>query len=180
MPLVRGPSAARRFFDSLAPWYDGINARIYRRQWLERVRDEIRGSRVLDVGVGTGYTTGHLPGAVGIDLSSHMLERARYEGALVRANFEHPPFREQAFDTIVFAGSLYYLTDAATGLRTAAGLLRPGGRVVILSPATGLLAPFVRIFSEADYVRLARDAGLTLDSYERLDWSACLVSGHKP
>lgn len=178
MPLLSGSRHARRFFDRLAPLYDWINARIYKPDWLAKVRSILRG-RVLDVGVGTGFTTGHLSNAVGIDLSEEMLRRARYRGNLLRANFVAPPFRESAFDTVVLAGSFYYLPDPQEGMVTATRLLRAGGTVVILSPATWALAPFVPIYSRDEYAAFMERAGLRLVSYERLNWAACLVTGTK-
>ncbi len=179
MPLVTGSRRARRFFDGLSPFYDWINARIYKPEWLRKVRAALRG-RVLDVGVGTGFTTGHLDDAVGIDLSREMLRRARYRGHMLRANFMQPPFREGTFDTIVLAGSFYYLPDPRAGAAVAARLLRPGGTIVILSPATELLAPFVPIYSREQYEAFFARAGFRLASYERLNWAACLVIGTKP
>lgn len=179
MPLLSGSRRARRFFDRLAPLYDWINARIYKTEWLAKVRSNLRG-RVLDVGVGTGFTTGHLGDAVGIDLSEGMLRRARYRGNLLRANFVRPPFRDASFDTVVLAGSFYYLPDPHEGMATAARLLSPEGTVVLLSPATWALAPFVPIYSRKDYETFMVRAGLRLVSYERLSWAACLVTGTKP
>ena len=179
VPIVQGPAKTRRFFDRIAPWYDRINARIYKREWLNRVRSEFRGTRILDVGVGTGFSTGELPTAVGIDLSQEMLKRARYRGDLLRADFTRPPFKTGSFDTILFAGSFYYLPDADAGARIAAGLLRPGGRVILLSPATRLLAPFVRIYRPDEYRRILEGAGLRFVRYERLNWAACLVLAEK-
>lgn len=174
------PARTRWFFDRLAPAYDWINARIYKEEWRRQVRAEIRGPRVLDVGVGTGFTTDHLTDAVGIDLSREMLRRASYRGHLVRADFLQPPFLSASFDTIVFAGSFYYLNDPLRGFRTAAALLRPGGRILILSPATRALAPFVPIYSREEYATTMADAGLRLDRYERLNWAACFVTGTRP
>lgn len=179
MPLLSGSRRARWFFDRLAPLYDRINARIYRREWLDKVRAILRG-RVLDVGVGTGFTTGHLADAVGIDLSAEMLRRARYRGALLRADFLRPPFRDASFDTIVLAGSFYYLPNPDDGMSAAARLLRSGGTVVILSPATWVLSPFVPIYAREDYAAFLDRAGLRLASYERLSWAACLVTGTTP
>jgi SAM-dependent methyltransferase len=179
VPLLSGPRRARRFFDRLAPLYDRINAWIYKDEWLAKVRAALRG-RVLDVGVGTGFTTGDLADAVGIDLSLEMLRRARYRGDLVRADFVRPPFRHVSFDTVVFAGSFYYLPDPQEGMRVAAGLLRPGGSVVILAPATRALAFFVPIYRREEYSAYLERAGLRLASYERLNWAACLVIGTKP
>ncbi len=178
MPLLSGSRRARRFFDRLAPVYDRINARIYKPEWLAKVRADLRG-RVLDVGVGTGFTTEHLGDAVGIDLSWGMLRRARYHGHLVRATVVRPPFRDDSFDTIVFAGSFYYLLDPQEGMDLAARLLRPGGMVVILSPATWTLGLFVPIYSREEYAAFMAQAGLRMASYERLSWAACLVTGTK-
>lgn len=178
MPLLSGSRRARRFFDRLAPVYDRINARIYKPEWLAKVRAALHG-RVLDVGVGTGFTTGHLEDAVGIDLSAEMLRRARYRGNLVRANFVRPPFRGETFDTVVLAGSFYYLPDPQEGMDAVSRLLRSGGTVVILSPATWALAPFVPIYSRTGYETFLERAGLHLTSYERLNWAACLVIGTK-
>jgi len=180
VPVVQGAAKALRFFDRIAPWYDRINARIYQRRWLERVRSEIHGLRVLDVGVGTGFTTGHLTASVGIDLSREMLKRARYRGHLVRADVMQPPFRPGTFDTIVFAGSFYYLPNPEAGAAITADLLRPGGRVIILSPATRLLALFVRVYGPEEYRQFMEGAGLRLLRYERLNWAACLVIAERP
>jgi len=178
VPLLSGSRRARGFFDRLAPLYDAINARIYKPEWLAKVRASLHG-RVLDVGVGTGFTTGQLDDAVGIDLSAEMLRRALYRGHLLRANFVHPPLRDASFDTVVLAGSFYYLPDAQEAMAVAARLLRPGGSVVILSPATWALAPFVPIYSRKEYDGFFTRAGLRLVSYERLNWAACLVTGTK-
>ncbi len=178
MPLLSESRRARRFFDRLAPSYDWINARIYQPAWLAKVRAALHG-RVLDVGVGTGFTTGHLDDAVGIDLSDGMLRRANYRGHLVRGNFTTPPFRDASFDSVVFAGSFYYLPDPQEGASTAARLLRRGGVVVVLSPATWALSPFVPIYSRPEYASFFERAGLRLAAYERLNWAACLVTGTK-
>ena len=179
MPLLSGSQRARRFFDRLAPLYDWINARIYRPEWLGKVRTGLRG-RTLDVGVGTGFTTGHLADAVGIDLSREMLRRVRYRGHVLRADFMRPPFRDGSFDTVVFAGSFYYLSDPWGAMIVASRLLRSGGGVVLLSPATWALAPFVPIYSRGEYEEFMAHAGVRLASYERLNWAACLVTGSKP
>jgi len=62
MPLVRGQARTRRFFDWLAPNYDIVNRVIFRPEWRAMVREAFLPGRVLDVGVGTGYTTADVPG----------------------------------------------------------------------------------------------------------------------
>ena len=131
------------------------------------------------MGVGTGFTTNPLDGAVGIDLSREMLRRAAYRGHRIRADFLRPPFREGSFDTVVFAGSFYYLGDPDRGFQTAAELLRPGGTVILLSPASAFFAPLVPVYSKETYETSMARAGLRFERFERLNWAACLVIGKK-
>ena len=176
MPFVRGQVRTRRFFDWLAPRYDVVNAVLFRPAWRERVRRAIRPGRVLDVGVGTGYTTGHLPEAVGIDLSAEMISRAKaYKGNLILADATSPPFRPRSFVTIVCAGSFYYLPDPVEALRTFHGLLSEGGAVVMLGPEAWFLRPLVRIYDRAEYEAMAGATGFTLEACETLRGVACLV-----
>src|SRR5947208_16071984 len=85
VPVVQGAAKALRFFDRIAPWYDGINVGIYQRQWLKRVRAEMHGLRILDVGVGAGFTTGHRTAEDEIDQSREMLYSAQYHRHLIRS-----------------------------------------------------------------------------------------------
>jgi len=176
MPLVRGQARTRRFFDWLAPSYDIVNAIIFRPEWRAKVRGALLRGRVLDVGVGTGFTSADVPGAVGIDLSSGMVSRARgYLGDLVLADAMSPPFRAVSFSTIVCAGSFYYLPDPRAALRGFHRLLRDGGRVVMLGPEAWFLRPVVRIFVRRDYEALAEETGFDLVQYESLRGVASLV-----
>lgn len=102
------------------------------------------GLRVLDVGCGTGSITrgiaeavspeGH---AVGIDVSSDLLEQAREACAesrnldLVQADIFQ--FVDSAgFDVVTAARVLQWLADPMQASRAMAALTRPGGHVVIL------------------------------------------------
>lgn len=97
--VVRGPAAARRFYDRLAPAYDPA-AFIFRplgtRRLQERAIDLLDlhpGDTVVDLGCGTGANfpllaaavgeTGHI---IGVDLSAGMLTQARR-----RADRHHLP-----------------------------------------------------------------------------------------
>ena len=176
MPLVQGLKRTRRFFDWLAPRYNAVNARLFRPEWRALVRRAIESGRVLDVGVGTGYTSGDLKDAVGIDISREMLARAvEYRGHLVRGDATAPPFRAGSFGTIVCAGSFYYLPDPIAALRTFHELLWENGCVVMISPEAWFLRPLVRIYTRAEYAAMAASASFSLERYETLLGLACLV-----
>ncbi|HLB67037.1 MAG TPA: class I SAM-dependent methyltransferase [Thermoplasmata archaeon] len=180
MPLVQGPTRSRQFFDWIAPRYKTINARLYRLEWRDLVRSAIEPGRVLDVGVGTGYTTSHLRKVVGIDLSRAMLAGASgYRGDLVQADAGSPPFRPGSFATIVCAGSFYYLADPVRTLRSFHGLLSPSGAVVLISPEAWFLRPLVRVYTLRDYESMAQATDFRVELYESLRGLACLVKFRK-
>ena len=94
---------------------------------------------ILDVGCGDGKITAELAQAVprgsatGIDASAPMIEFAR-------AKFPGPEFHvmdaraihfHRTFDLIFSNAALHWVDDHAAFLRGAAGVLRPGGRLVV-------------------------------------------------
>jgi ubiquinone/menaquinone biosynthesis C-methylase UbiE len=126
-----------------APLYDSILAGFFR---PGRVRAmQLLGlqakERVLLVGVGTGADLPLLPAgahAVGIDLSSAMLARARArlplpdrEISLEEADAQALPYESASFDAVVLNLILSVVPDPSACLREALRVLRPGGRVAI-------------------------------------------------
>lgn len=102
------------------------------------------GSRVLDVGCGTGELVGRLvrAGAVaaGVDPAPAMARRARERnpGATVRAgDVEHLSFEDDAFDAVLAVNSLQFADDVEDALAEVARVLVPGGRVGIACWAEG-------------------------------------------
>ena len=157
-----------------AAWYDAISAEpVYRvgRECAVPALHVSEGSRVLDIGCGTGLNFPLLLAAVGpsgqvvgVDRSHTMLEVARRKTihlppgtvALVEADAEHLD-RVVAglgaqFDAVIFTYSLSLMTDPDRAWRHATALVRPGGRAAIvdLEPPHGwarLLDPAARLAS---------------------------------
>lgn len=101
------------------------------------------GSRVLDVGCGTGASTVVLLDAVGtsgevvgIDLSLGMLKEARRNlpPSVALSCMDGCAFGEafgEAFDAVVYNAVLFMLPDAASSLASARKVLKPGGAVLV-------------------------------------------------
>lgn len=98
----------------------------------------------LDLGTGTGrlleLLADHYTRAVGVDLSHDMLTVARAnlaKAGLAHAHVRHgdihdPSVGSDRFDLITIHQVLHYLDDPFRALEEAAGLLRPGGRLLIV------------------------------------------------
>jgi demethylmenaquinone methyltransferase/2-methoxy-6-polyprenyl-1,4-benzoquinol methylase len=153
------PSAdlPRSVFSPIAGNYDGpatVLSLFQYRRWhrflLGRLdlpaAEERRRLRVLDMATGTGALALDLARrpdieVVGADITRPMLARAlariRENGArghidLVECSAETPPFADSAFDALVFAYLLRYVSDVSSTLRRLAPLVRPGGVIASL------------------------------------------------
>ena len=94
----------------------------------------------LDIGCGLGRNLGHLGGqGVGIDHNPGSVELARARGleAYLPDEFEQTDFNKpRTFDSILMAHVAEHMTEqeAAELLEKHSGLLRPNGRVVLITP----------------------------------------------
>ncbi|GIH34965.1 class I SAM-dependent methyltransferase [Microbispora amethystogenes] len=101
-----------------------------------------RGSRVLEIGCGTGQATVTLAGrgcaVTAVELGADMAALARrklapYAGVeVVNAAFEEWPLPPEPFD-VVFAATSFHWLDPATRVGRSADALRPGGRLAVVS-----------------------------------------------
>ncbi|MFF8398002.1 class I SAM-dependent methyltransferase [Streptomyces sp. NPDC016172] len=123
-----------------------------RRAWAGRLRGWLpgRAGDILDLGCGTGSLSllaseqGHR--VTGVDLSPAMVTLAREKLAGRDAVFlvgdaAAPPVGEQRFDAVLVRHVLWALPDPGRALRHWCGLLRPGGRLVLVEGMWGSVAP---------------------------------------
>ncbi|GAA5702756.1 SAM-dependent methyltransferase [Streptomyces avermitilis] len=130
----------------------GLRDAVVREAWAARLRDWLPGKAcdVLDLGCGTGSLSllaaerGHR--VTGVDLSPAMvgLARAKTAGrdaAFLVGDAAAPPVGEQRFDVVLVRHVLWTLPDPGRALRRWCGLLRPGGRLVLVEGVWGTVSP---------------------------------------
>ena len=147
-------------FDRIAPVYDLMNrvmtAGLDRRWRRLAVREVVwPGDRVLDSCCGTGDLAVEAERrggrVVGLDFSERMLERARRKSGTiewVQGDALALPFDDGEFDAVTCGFGVRNLADLEGGLREAARVLRPGGKIAVLeiTRPRGLLRPFFRLW----------------------------------
>ncbi len=127
--------------------------------------------RTLDVGCGLGRNLTHLGGTgVGVDHNAAAVEVARSRGLeafTVDEFLAGPHARPDAFDSLLAAHVVEHMTepDALALLRSYLPFVRPGGKVVLITPqergyATD--ATHVRFCGFAEVAGLCAAAGLTV------------------
>lgn len=187
------PSAAQRFYDALASRYDWFSLYEARAKRLAvDCLDLLPGQSVLNVGLGTGMYYQEVQAllgvrgiAAGIDLSMSMLRVAQNRKLtdLVQSDGAWLPFSTDSFDRLLctYVLDLVSLTDMPGWLREFRRVLKPGGRMVLVSLTEGvnlLSRGFVTVWRLAYHLsptacggcrplqltRLARQAGfVTVD-----------------
>jgi SAM-dependent methyltransferase len=120
-------------------WYVGRRAIIF--DWVDRVALRYTAPRVLDLGCGTGFNLDWLAargiGAFGTDISEEAVRFCRTRGirVVVQGDAAHPPFKTASFDVILALDVIEHLADDVAALTAIHSTLRPGGRLIIFTPA---------------------------------------------
>ncbi|MFB8247870.1 class I SAM-dependent methyltransferase [Streptomyces sp. NPDC055952] len=158
----------------------GLRDPAVRRAWAGRLRDWLPGPSgdVLDLGCGTGSLSllaseqGHR--VTGVDRSPAMVALAREklagrDAVFLLGDAASPPVAERRFDAVLVRHVLWALPEPARVLRHWLGLLRPGGRLVLVEgvwggvdpvgiPAERLLALLAPVAAGTRLERLSGDA----------------------
>lgn len=109
---------------------------------LERVIELCQpgpGTRILDIGIGTGLLSERLPAGVetyGIDISGRMLDQIRNNQlpvALALAEFRRIPFANDVFDRVISTFAFHHVPypEKDLALRDIDRVVRPGGKIII-------------------------------------------------
>ena len=167
----------------LGGWY------IAQLQLLKKHLGVADGSRVLDIGCGTGWLIRTLasqhPGVqfVGVDISSAMVEYARQSlpSKIDNVEFLHADWElfdfeegtEAEFDTVICSSAFHYFSDPVAALQRMRNAMRPGGLMYliersksrsVLTAVWDLLHRFVikdhvQFYSENELHSMLLDAG---------------------
>jgi phosphatidylethanolamine/phosphatidyl-N-methylethanolamine N-methyltransferase len=136
----------QKIYQRWAPVYD----RVYRGILRDGHRKlaalaSAAGSDILEIGVGTGLTLGHYPRhcrVIGIDISEHMIARAREK--VRRDDLQHVralevmdahalAFADQSFDAVCLPFVITLISEPERALDECARVLRPGGEIILAS-----------------------------------------------
>lgn len=140
------PRFVAEMFGRIAARYDLMNTLMtFGRDtaWRRAAAADADGTRVLDVGTGTGKLAAalleRLPLAtvVGVDFTLPMLRAARADLRLAQADALRLPFADGSFDTVASAFVVRNLAGIVQGIGEQVRVLRPGGRLIILETTPG-------------------------------------------
>lgn len=141
----------------LAGGFVGQEGREADRETIAELLELRSGATVLDIGCGPGNFTGWFGDtvgehglAVGLDASEQMLDRAiRDNGGVsveyIRGDAESLPFADDVADAVSCLAALYLINDPRAAVNEMLRVLKPGGRLVILTSLGPPVAPLRRL-----------------------------------
>jgi len=173
-------------FSRIAPHYDLMNRLMTAGQDISRRRETIRraklmpGSRLLDLGAGTGDLAREAlhqqpqSSVTAADFTLEMMIEGRARSGdlpFVQANALQTPFAENTFDAVVSGYLMRNVGDMKQAISEQYRILKPGGRMVILDttvPTRNLLSPFIWLHLHLVIPLLGRIISGSADAYHYL------------
>ncbi len=152
-----------------AAWnYDGLLGYVSRQRFnlVHSLLPKRRVAKLLEVGYGSGVFMPELARSAdelyGADIHAHpsevtaVLAGAGITAQLVTAPAEDLPFVDGTFDIVVAVSTFEFVTDAGRAIRELARVLKPDGRIIVVTPGQSpLLDIALRVFTgesaEADF-----------------------------
>ncbi|MFQ5847774.1 MAG: class I SAM-dependent methyltransferase [Candidatus Methylomirabilales bacterium] len=138
--------SVKRAYEVVSPVYDLIFERIFYPGRVEAIKllDPGPQDQVLEVGIGTGLNLPLYPRhrqLVGMDLSGHMLRKARERVldlnathvSLVVMDAMHMGFQDDAFDHVLATYVISVVPDPIQVLQEIKRVCRPKGQIIILN-----------------------------------------------
>lgn len=136
---------ARKRYNRIAPLYDFMEGFVEKSRyskWRELLWSKVEGSRILEVGVGTGKNFSYYPTdaeITAIDFSEKMLKRAKDKSFrqkmkvnLQQMDVQQLEFEDNTFDTVAASDVFCSVPDPVRGLMEVGRVCQPGGKVVLL------------------------------------------------
>lgn len=187
-------NAVQARYNRIAPIYDLMEEMHPRfRKWRPRAWSLIEGSRILEVGVGTGRNIHYHPekaDITGIDFSDKMLVRAHQRlsdlgrsANLMQMDAQAMSFSDDSFDGAIATCVFCSVPDPVLGLHEVKRVVKPGSSVILLEHGRtknslmnfllDLFDPLIAFLMGAhinrDTVETVRRAGLDIIQVEMLD-----------
>lgn len=135
----------RRRYNRVAPFYDlmeGIAESSSYGRWRRLLWSKAEGTRILEVGVGTGKNFPSYPPhavVVGIDISDGMLKRAKEKAKarqvkveLKQMDVQDLDFEDNSFDSVVASFAFCSVPNPVRALKEVERVCRARGKVVLL------------------------------------------------